>query len=73
MVGGPAAWSLLPHLSTLLGQRPPQEQVGQGQIMVGADTGTVSAAVLEEDGLVRVVAQTQLSYLEEDGAETTLG
>jgi hypothetical protein len=41
--------------------------------MVGADTGTVSAAVLEEDGLVRVVAQTQLSYLEEDGAETTLG
>lgn len=73
MVGGPAAWSILPQLSTLLGQRPPQEQVGQGQIMVGADTGTVSAAVLEEDGLVRVVAQTQLSYLEEDGAETTLG
>lgn len=73
MVGGPAAWSILPQLSILLGQGPPQEQVGQGQIMVGADTGTVSAAVLEEDGLVRVVAQTQLSYLEEDGAETTLG
>lgn len=53
MVGGPATGSVVPHLpGRRVGQPPAEQQVGEGEVVVGEDAGTRPAAVLEEDGLV---------------------
>lgn len=64
MVAGPAAGRVVPQLP---GQHPTVQQVGQGQVVVGGDAGARPAAVLEQDRLVGVVAQTQVSDLQQDG------
>lgn len=53
VVGGPAAGRVGPQLPRCrLREHPAQQQVGEGEVVVGADAWTRPAAVLEEDGLV---------------------
>lgn len=74
VVGGPAAGGVVPQLSgRRVKQNPAEQQVGEGEVVVGADAGTRPATVLEEDGLVRVVAEPEVSNLQQDGVEATLG
>lgn len=70
VVAGPAAGRVVPQLP---GQHPPVHQVGQGQVVVGGDAGARPAAVLEQDRLVGVVAQTQVSDLQQDGPQAAGG
>lgn len=74
MVGGPAAGCVVPQLSWCWeGEYPTEQQVSEGEVMVGANPGTRSAAVLEEDSLIRVITQPEVSNLEQDGAQAALG
>ena len=74
VVGGPAAGRVGPQLPRCrLREHPAQQQVGEGEVVVGADAWTRPAAVLEEDGLVWVVAQPQVSNLQQDGAQAAFG
>lgn len=70
VVAGPAAGRVVPQLP---GQHPAVQQVGQGQVVVGGDAGARPAAVLEQDRLVGVVAQTQVSDLQQDGPQAAGG
>lgn len=70
MLGGPAAGRVLPGLP---GQHPAVQQVGQGQVVVGGDAGARPTTVLEQDRLIGVVAQTQLSNLQQDGPQAAGG
>lgn len=73
MVGGPAAGCVVPQLpGCRMGQQSAQQQLGEGEVVVGADAGAHPTAVPEEDGLVRVVAQAQVSNLQEDRTQATV-
>lgn len=74
VVRGPAARRVVPRL--LAGgvrEHPAEQQVGEGEVVVGATAGTRAAAVFEEDRLVGVVAQPEVSDLQQDGAQAALG
>lgn len=74
VVGGPAAGCVVPQLpGCRLREHTAQQQVGKGEVVVGADAGTCTTTVLEEDGLVWVVAQPEISNLQQDGAQATGG
>lgn len=74
VVGGPAAGCVVPQLpGCRLREHTAQQQVGKGEVVVGADAGTCATTVLEEDGLVWVVAQPEISNLQQDGAQATVG
>lgn len=74
MVGGPAAGRPGPQLlGRRVGEHPAEQQVVEREIVVGANSGTRPAAVLEQDGLVRVVAQAEVADLQQDGAQAALG
>lgn len=48
MVCGPAAGCIVPQLpGQWIGEQSGEQQVGEGEVMVGAHTGTRTAAVLE--------------------------
>ena len=73
VVGRSAAGGAVPQLPQGRGRQCPlEEQVGEGQVVVGARVGTRAAAVLEEDGLVRVVAQAEVSDLQEESAQAAV-
>lgn len=74
VVGGPAAGCVVPQLpGCQLREHAAQQQVGKGEVVVGADTRTCATTVLEEDGLVWVVAQPEISNLQQDGAQAAVG
>lgn len=48
MVGGPAAGSIVPQLpGHWAGEKSSEQQVGEGEVVVGAHTGACATAVLE--------------------------
>lgn len=48
MVGGPAAGCIVPQLpGHWAGEKSSEQQVGEGEVVVGAHTGTRAAAILE--------------------------
>lgn len=74
VVGGPAAGCVVPQLpGCQLREHAAQQQVGKGEVVVGADARTCATTVLEEDGLVWVVAQPEISNLQQDWAQATVG
>lgn len=70
VVGGSAAGRLVPHLpGRRAREQAAEQQVVEGEVVVGAGVGATPAAVLEQDAFVRVVAQPQVSNLQQDGAQ----
>lgn len=49
------------------------QQLGQSEVVVGRDAGARPAAVLEQDRLIGVVAQTEISNLQQDGPQAAGG
>lgn len=73
VVGGPAAGHVVPQLlGRRVGENPTDEQVSEGEVVVGEDAGTRPTAVLEEDGLVRVIAQPEVPDLQQHGAQAAV-
>lgn len=65
VASGPAARRVGPLLSGgRLREHSAEQQVVEREVVVGAGAGTRPAAVLEQDRLVRVVAQPQVSNLQ---------
>lgn len=53
MVRGPAAGRVVPQLLRCrVRQHPTEQQVSEGEVVIGANPWTRPAAVLEEDSLV---------------------
>lgn len=74
MVGGPAARHLVPQITgRQLREHAAVQQVGQSEVVVGGDPGARPTAVLEQDNLIGVVTQTEISNLQQDGAEAAGG
>lgn len=74
VVGGPAARHLVPQITGCqLREHAAVQQVGQSEVVVGGDPGARPTAVLEQDNLIGVVTQTEISNLQQDGAEATGG
>lgn len=69
VVAGSAAGRVVPQLR----EHGAVQQVGQGEVVVGGDAGAPPAAVLEEDRLVGVVAQTEISNLQQEGTQAAGG
>lgn len=74
VVGGPAAGRVVPQLpGRQRREHAAVQQVGQGEVVVGGEAGARPAAVLEQDGLIGVVAQAQISNLQQDGTQAAGG
>lgn len=68
---GPTAGLVTPLAGVL--EDAALQKVGDRQVVVGGEAWASTTAVFKRHGLIRVVPQPEVSYLEQDGVESAWG
>lgn len=71
MVCGATTWLMVPMAGVL--KDAALQEVGEREVVVGGKARTGPTAVLKQHCLVRVIAQPEVSYLQQDGVQSTWG